>query len=78
MSVLVRVSLLSRDTITKATLIMDNISLGLAYKFRGSVPSHHDRKHGGLQADMALEEPRVLHLDPQATRKRLCSTVGRA
>ena len=35
--------------------------MGLAYKFRGSVPSHHDRKHGGLQADMALEVGRVFY-----------------
>jgi hypothetical protein len=48
---------------TKATLIKENISLGLAYHFRGSVHYHHGRKHGIMQADMVLEEPRVLHLD---------------
>ena len=51
----------------KATLIKENISLGLAYSFRGSVHYHHGRKHGSMQADMVLEkELRVLHLDPQA------------
>ena len=34
--------------------------------FRGLVHYHSDRKHGGIQANMALEkEPRVLHLDQQ-------------
>jgi hypothetical protein len=37
----------------------------LAYKFRGLVHYHHGEKHGGMQADMVLEEPRVLHLDPK-------------
>ena len=45
----------------------NNISLGLAYSFRGSVYYHHGGKHGSMQADMVLEkELRVLHLDPQA------------
>jgi len=30
--------------------------------FRGSVHYHHGGKHGRVQADMVLEEPRVLHL----------------
>ena len=53
----------------KATLIRENIYLGLAYNFRDSVHYHHGRKHGSLQAYMVLEERRVLHLDPKATRK---------
>jgi hypothetical protein len=50
---------------TKATLIKENISLGLAYSFRGLV-HYHDRKHGSVQAGMVLEkELRVPHLNPQ-------------
>lgn len=40
---------------------------GLAYTFGGFV---HDQ-HGSLQADMVLEELRVLYLDPQATGSKL-------
>jgi hypothetical protein len=51
---------------TTATLIKENISLGLVYSFRGSVHYHHGRKHGGVQADILLEkELRVLHFDPK-------------
>ena len=50
-----------------ATLKKANISLGLVYKFRGSVHYRHGRKHDRVQADMVLgKELRVLHLDPQA------------
>ena len=38
--VLVRVLLLWTNTMTKATLTKDNISLGLAYRFRGLVHYH--------------------------------------
>ena len=55
---------------TKTTLIKANIELGLAYSFRGLV-YYHGGKHGSIQADMALEEPRVLHLNLKATRRRL-------
>jgi hypothetical protein len=49
---------------TKAAFLKNNISLVLAYSFRGSVHYHHGRKHGSMQADMVLEkELRVLHLD---------------
>jgi hypothetical protein len=41
--------------------------LGLAYSFRGLV-YYHDRKHDNVQADMVLEELRVVHLDPKATK----------
>ena len=41
--VLVRVLLLRTDTMTKASLIKDNISLGLAYRFRDSVHYHQGR-----------------------------------
>ena len=42
---LVRVSIAVRDTMTKATLIKDNIELELADRFRGSAHSHQGRKH---------------------------------
>ena len=65
---------------TKTTFIRDNISLGLAYRFRGLVHYHYDRKHGSIQADMVLEkELRFLHLDPTAaSRETDSSTLGRA
>jgi hypothetical protein len=53
---------------TKATLIKENIELGLAYSFRGVVHYHQGGKHGSMQVDMVLEKKlRVLDLDPQAT-----------
>jgi hypothetical protein len=62
---------------TTATLTKGNISLGLAYRFRGLVHYHHGGKHGRVWADMVLEEPRVLHLDPKAAR-RLSFHTGRS
>lgn len=41
LSVLISVSLLGRDAVTTATLIKEDISLGLAYSFRGLVHYHH-------------------------------------
>jgi hypothetical protein len=35
-----------------ATLIKENMQLGLAYSFRGLVHCHHGGEHGSLQADM--------------------------
>ena len=61
---------------TTATPIKDNIKLELAYSLRGSV-HYHGRKHGSMQADMVLEQPRVLHLNPKAAR-RDSSALGRA
>jgi hypothetical protein len=71
MVILVGVSLLKRDTMTKVTLIKENISLGLSYSFR-LVHCRHGGNHGSIQADMVLEEQRVLYLDPKAA-KRLSS-----
>jgi hypothetical protein len=51
---------------TTATLIKENISLALADGFRGLVHYHLGGKYASVQADMVLEELRVLHLDPQA------------
>jgi hypothetical protein len=71
---------------TTATLMKANVSLELAYRFRGLVYYHHSRKHGSIQADMVLEkELRVLHLDskatrrdcgPRAARRKFSSTMG--
>ena len=35
-------------------------------------------KHGGLQADTVPEEPRALHLDPKAARRRVSFALSRA
>jgi hypothetical protein len=52
-----------------ASIIRENIYLGLAYTFRGLVHCH-GREHSSTQADMVLEkELRILHLDLQATGK---------
>jgi hypothetical protein len=56
---------------SKATLTKDVSKLGLAYKFWGSIHSRHGKKHGSIQAGRAMEELRVLHLDPTANRRRL-------
>ena len=48
----------------------------LAYSFWGSF-HYHDRKHGYVQADMILEELRVLHLDPKTARRGLSSEAAR-
>ena len=66
LGILIRVSLLLKDTMTKATLIRANISLELVYSFRGSPHYHHGDKHGSMQADMMLEKPKILHLDPKS------------
>ena len=64
-----RVLLLWEDNMTKATLLKENISLGLAYSFRGSVHYLHGGKHSSMLTDTMLEkELRVLHLDPQAAK----------
>ena len=58
---------------TMVTLIKENLSLELAYSFRGSVHYHHNRMPGGMQEDMMLEkELRDLYLDRRKiySRKR--------
>ena len=40
---------------TMATLIKENISLGLTYSFKRLVHYHLGEKYGGMQADMVLE-----------------------
>jgi hypothetical protein len=56
----------------KVTLTKNNISLELSYRFRGLVHYYHGGKRGSIQAGMALEELRVLHLVLK-TNKRLAS-----
>lgn len=46
-----------------ATLIND-VDLEQANSFRILVHYCHDRKHDNIQADMVLEELRILQLDP--------------
>jgi hypothetical protein len=58
---------------TKASLINDNISLGLAYRFRGSVHYHQGGKHSSIQAGMAEEELRVLYLHLEVASRILAS-----
>jgi hypothetical protein len=40
---------------TNATLTKENISLELAYSYRGLIHYHHGGKHGRVQAAMVLE-----------------------
>ena len=42
--------------------------IGLTYSMRGSVHYHHGGKYGSVQADMMMEELKVLQLDPQAAK----------
>jgi hypothetical protein len=50
-----------------ATLTKENISLRLAYNFRGLAHYCHGGKHGRLQADTVLKmKLTVLQLDQQA------------
>lgn len=52
-------------------LYKDNQLKGLACRFWGSGNYYQSRKHGNIQAGMALKEARVLYLVPKATRRRL-------
>jgi hypothetical protein len=60
------------------TLIKANISLRLTCSFRGSVHYYQNRKHGSLQADMVLEELRVVHLDPKGSQEETLLLVARS
>jgi len=55
---------------TKATLRKENISLRLAYSFRGSVHCH-GRKHSSIQAGIALKGMRTLRLYPKEAKNKL-------
>jgi hypothetical protein len=48
--------------------------LEFAYRFRALVHYHQGGKHGSIQADVVLEELRVLYLVSKATRRRLSSS----
>jgi hypothetical protein len=50
--------------------------LGAGLQFRGLVHCHPGGKHGGMQADLVLEEARVLHLDPQAAGRERTTGPG--
>ena len=54
--VLVRVLLLGRYNMTRATLIKKIVFIGSGLRFRGLVHYHHGRKHGSMLADMVLEQ----------------------
>lgn len=56
---------------TIASLIKDNISFRLAYNFSGLVHYHQGVKHNTVQADMMLEEPRILDFGLQAEKVNL-------
>jgi len=59
-----------------ATLVKENISLGLAYRFGSLVHHCHGGKHGSVQADLVLEEElRYIHLDAKTTEVK--ETLGR-
>ena len=45
-----------------ATLMKENISLGLAYRFRGLVHYCYGRKHGSTQVDMVLERSQEFYI----------------
>ena len=47
--------------------------MGLASSFKDLVYYHHGGEYGRVQADMVLEEPRVLHLDLKEVKWRLSS-----
>jgi len=75
--VFLRVLLLGRDTMTKATLRKEIIQLGLAYSFKGLVHYRHGGETWQPQVRHgAGEELRVLHLDPQASEMN--ATLGLA
>jgi hypothetical protein len=48
--------------------------LWLAYNFRGSIHHLYDKKHVSIQANLVLEQLRVLHFNLKAARTRLSST----
>jgi len=58
---------MTAESAAKVTLIKDKIPLKLSYSFRGSVHYHHGRNHGSIQAELVVEEPKVL--DAQTTER---------
>jgi hypothetical protein len=58
---------------TKPSLIKDNIYLGLAYRFRGSLYYHQGRSLVASRQGKVQAELRVMHLYLKATSGRLTS-----
>lgn len=54
-TILATVLLLSRNTITIATIVKDKYLLGLTYNAFSLVSYHHGGEHGSIQADMGLK-----------------------
>jgi hypothetical protein len=71
--VLVRVLLLWTDTITKASLIKNQHLIGAGLQVQRFSPLSSRWEHRSIQAVMAQEEMRVLHLHPKAASGRLTS-----
>ena len=69
LGVLVRVSLLRSDTMTKATLIRTTFNWGWLKGLE--VQSIIIKGQGSIQAGMVQEELRVLHFHLKAARRRL-------
>jgi hypothetical protein len=51
---------------TKASLIKDNIQLGMTYRFRGSVHYHQSRNMAASRQAWYRKKLRVLHLHLKA------------
>ena len=71
--VLVRVLLLWRDTMTKASLIKKQHLIGAGFQVQRFSPLSSRWEHGSIQAGMVQEELRVLCLHPKAASGRLTS-----
>ena len=73
-SVLVRVLLLSTDTMTKATLINLGHLIGADLQVQRFSLLSSRWEYGSIQAGMDQEELKVLYLHLKATRRRLSSS----
>jgi hypothetical protein len=58
---------------TKATLIRTTLKIGVGLQVRRFSPLSSKWKHGSIQAGMAQEELRVLHLHVKAASRILTS-----
>ena len=70
-SVLVRVSIVVKRHCDQGNSYKEQHLIGAGLQFQRFNPLSW--KHGSIQADMVLEEPRVLHLHLKAARRRLSS-----
>ena len=71
-SISVRFLLLWTDTMTTATLIRTTL-IGAGLQVQRFSPLSSRQEHGSIQAGMAQEELRVLHLNLKAARRTLTS-----